>query len=103
IIIQPRPYSTLFPYTTLFRSLGKYYLERHPDSTVKQELKYLLPDEIKAIDENQDITDYKLLDNAMGSGHILVYAFELFMKMYLRSEEHTSELQSRFDLVCRLL
>ena len=64
-------------------SLGKYYLERHPDSTVKQELKYLLPDEIKAIDENQDITDYKLLDNAMGSGHILVYAFELFMKMYL--------------------
>lgn len=64
-------------------SLGKYYLERHPDSTVKQELKYLLPDEIKAIDENQDITDYKLLDNAMGSGHILVYAFELFMKMYI--------------------
>lgn len=64
-------------------SLGKYYLERHPDSIVKHELKYLLPDEIKAINENQDITDYKLLDNAMGSGHILVYAFELFMKMYL--------------------
>lgn len=64
-------------------SLGKYYLERHSDSTVKPELKYLLPDEIKAIDENQDITDYKLLDNAMGSGHILVYAFDLFMKMYI--------------------
>lgn len=52
-------------------SLGKYYLERHSDSIVKHELKYLLPDEIKAINENQDITDYKLLDNAMGSGHIL--------------------------------
>lgn len=64
-------------------SLGKYYLERHPDSIVKHELKYLLPDEIKAINENQDITDYKLLDNATGSGHILVYAFELFMKMYI--------------------
>ena len=64
-------------------SLGKYYLERHSDSIVKHELKYLLPDEIKAINENQDITDYKLLDNAMGSGHILVYAFELFMKMYI--------------------
>lgn len=64
-------------------SLGKYYLERHPDIIVKHELKYLLPDEIKAINENQDITDYKLLDNAMGSGHILVYAFELFMKMYI--------------------
>lgn len=64
-------------------SLGKYYLERHPDSTVRQELKYLLPGEIKPINENQDITDYKLLDNAKGSGHILVYAFELFMKMYI--------------------
>lgn len=64
-------------------SLGKYYLERHAGSTIKQELKYLLPDEIKSIDEDQDITDYKLLDNAMGSGHILVYAFELFMKMYI--------------------
>ncbi|CAX66896.1 BREX-1 system adenine-specific DNA-methyltransferase PglX [Lactobacillus johnsonii] len=64
-------------------SLGKYYLERHSDSTVKPELKYLLPDETKAVDENQDITDYKLLDNAMGSGHILVYAFDLFMKMYI--------------------
>lgn len=64
-------------------SLGKYYLERHPDSAVRQELKYLLPDEIKAINENQDIIDYKLLDNAMGSGHILVYAFDLFMKMYI--------------------
>ena len=64
-------------------SLGKYYLERHPDSIVKHELKYLLPDEIKAINENQDITDYKLLDNAMGSGHILIYEFDLLMKMYI--------------------
>lgn len=64
-------------------SLGKYYLERHPDSTVRQELKYLLPGEIKPINENQDITDYKLLDNAMGSGHILIYEFDLLMKMYI--------------------
>ncbi|MDH5100585.1 BREX-1 system adenine-specific DNA-methyltransferase PglX [Lactobacillus kefiranofaciens] len=64
-------------------SLGKYYLERHSDSTIRQELKYLLPDEIKSVDENQDIIGYKLLDNAMGSGHILVYAFDLFMKMYV--------------------
>src|SRR5699024_11297380 len=28
---------------------------------------------------------------------------KIFKKMYARSEEHTSELQSRFDLVCRLL
>lgn len=64
-------------------SLGKYYLERHNDSSVKLEMKYLLPDKIKSINDGKDITEYKLLDNAMGSGHILVYAFDLFMEMYV--------------------
>src|SRR5699024_12358774 len=34
-----------------------------------------------------------------GAGHV----FQLLVRWGLRSEEHTSELQSRFDLVCRLL
>lgn len=66
-------------------SLGKYYLERHVDSPIKDQLKYLLPDELKYIDDSKYITQYKLLDNAMGSGHILVYAFDLFMKMYIEA------------------
>src|SRR5436305_7009541 len=61
-MLRPPPRSTLFPYTTLFRSLVK-----HPR-----------PSDGKAI----------------GSGP------QLFDQ---RSEEHTSELQSRPHLVCRLL
>ena len=64
-------------------SLGKYYLERHSDSSIKSELKYLLPGKSEKIVDDKDITQYKILDNAMGSGHILVYAFDLLMKMYV--------------------
>lgn len=64
-------------------SLGKYYLDRHPDSSIKSELKYLLPGKLEKLADDKDITQYKILDNAMGSGHILVYAFDLFMKMYV--------------------
>src|SRR5437868_12396652 len=66
LMIRPPPRSTLFPYTTLFRSALQGVLERdaHLDLDVVAALAALL---------------------------------------LLRSEEHTSELQSRFDLVCRLL
>ncbi|WP_244056760.1 BREX-1 system adenine-specific DNA-methyltransferase PglX, partial [Ligilactobacillus pabuli] len=63
-------------------SLGKYYLERHPDSKMAQKLEYLLPEEIETIDDAKDLTKYSLIDNAMGSGHILVYAFDVFMDFY---------------------
>lgn len=66
-------------------SLGKYYLERHQDSVIKSDLKYLLPDELHYVDDSKDISEYKLIDNAMGSGHILIYAFDLFMKMYIEA------------------
>src|SRR5437868_14403036 len=64
LMIRRPPRSTLFPYTTLFRS--KSFLETS-DNVI-----------IEAMRREGD--------------HI-----------ELRSEEHTSELQSRFDLVCRLL
>lgn len=64
-------------------SLGKYFLERHPHSELKNQLKYLLPDKnLQTIQSSEDINHYKFIDNAMGSGHVLVYAFDLFMKMY---------------------
>src|SRR5437868_15359601 len=65
LLIRRPPRSTLFPYTTLFRSL--HLLVHH----------HL---ELIAKDAN---------------------AVEILLEA--RSEEHTSELQSRFDLVCRLL
>src|SRR5438874_7057195 len=74
-MIRRPPRSTLFPYTTLFRSLiAVFYVARmaRPDPTP-----LIFPG------VNDD-----------GTFHDLVH---------VRSEEHTSELQSRRDLVCRLL
>src|SRR5207249_9535581 len=89
-IIPPPPRSTLFPYTTLFRSrnvpgvrLGRLAVAKEYQ---RQGIgKTLL---IAAMRKFMDI-----FETAGGIG--------LFVDA--RSEEHTSELQSRFDLVCRLL
>src|SRR5256885_13273410 len=76
-MIRRPPRSTLFPYTTLFRSLVFADRARDIRSAVefcdKQKLKMILAGGVEA---------YKLKD---------------------RSEEHTSELQSPCNLVCRLL
>src|SRR2546427_6132522 len=80
-MIRRPPRSTLFPYTTLFRSQGRVHvderLDPRPDATpaehvVLELVHHLVPD------------------------HVL----ELGVR---RSEEHTSELQSQSNLVCRLL
>lgn len=63
-------------------SLGKYYLERHPQSSIKGDLKYLLPAKMELVQNGKQLIEYKFLDNAMGSGHVLIYAFDVFMKMY---------------------
>src|SRR5206468_6898755 len=65
-MIRRPPRSTLFPYTTLFRS------QRHPPGTGRA--------------------------RSAGSAEGIFFWIRKF-----RSEEHTSELQSRSDLVCRLL
>src|SRR2546422_6546583 len=82
LMIRRPPRSTLFPYTTLFRSLaGMVELEPRDALAVGEEGRGGERAELAAIDERlQDV----LLDVE-------------------RSEEHTSELQSRLHLVCRLL
>src|SRR2546428_4903722 len=74
LMIRRPPRSTLFPYTTLFRSLGN-------QDTIGAELS----GQINVTGSDQGVS-------ASGSA-----------RAYPRSEEHTSELQSRSDLVCRLL
>src|SRR5699024_12549174 len=77
------PRSTLFPYTTLFRSA-------HDDASIDHTSTFrtshlhapILPS------ETPNITGLHHPNHAT---------------KHVRSEEHTSELQSRFDLVCRLL
>src|SRR5436309_6467207 len=76
-MIRRPPRSTLFPYTTLFRSV-----------TVARRARYA------ADDVPRHDCDASRRDNAGGAGR---------RRDGSRSEEHTSELQSRENLVCRLL
>src|SRR3712207_7386524 len=81
-MIRRPPRSTLFPYTTLFRS-------RNPLSEDYTQLRTSLIPSLLAV----------LGKNAQHNVRI----FELGRVYLPRSEEHTSELQSRQYLVCRLL
>src|SRR5437867_10059519 len=75
LVIRRPPRSSLFPYTTLFRSLlarqAHHLRQRRPDGVRRP-----------------------IVDGRIATRHV---------GLVLRSEEHTSELQSPYDLVCRLL
>src|SRR2546421_4482586 len=72
-MIRRPPRSTLFPYTTLFRSANSSCPDVPAASTIRRR-------------PSRDATRFRLATTRRA-----------------RSEEHTSELQSRSDLVCRLL
>lgn len=69
-------------------SLGRLWMLNHPDSGLKDRMKYFIaPDaeaheEFKCFSSPEEIT---VCDPACGSGHILVYAFELLAAMYEES------------------
>ena len=60
-------------------SLGKMFVGKHPQ--LKTFLKYYLDGE--TTEGGVCVEDVKLLDPCMGSGHILVYAYDVFMQIYL--------------------
>lgn len=63
-------------------SLGKIYAETR-DSKIIEDLEYYIKEQASFEGlERKNIEEIKFLDPCMGSGHILVYAFEVFMKMY---------------------
>lgn len=67
-------------------SLGRYWIERNPDSKLAEKLAFFVTPkngEIKYIDEKIEPTELTLFDPCMGSGHILVYAFDVLMEIYL--------------------
>src|SRR5256884_3245021 len=85
-MIRRPPRSTLFPYTTLFRSNNHFEVAD-----------FLLG-------HGADINTNWSSHEPASILHELVYFHKNYEAMqFLRSEEHTSELQSRLHLVCRLL
>ncbi|MFA7056288.1 MAG: BREX-1 system adenine-specific DNA-methyltransferase PglX, partial [Candidatus Cloacimonadales bacterium] len=64
-------------------SLGRLWLENHPNSSIKGEMKYYIEAEVSSnhlkISSPEEIT---FIDPCCGSGHILVYAFDLLTKIY---------------------
>src|SRR5689334_24840900 len=93
---RPPPVSTLFPYTTLFRSLGARIAPRHGDQR-----------DLRPAGARRAVPRDGGLDRAFPRCQNENYPREEDRRSALglayRSEEHTSELQSQFHLVCRLL
>src|SRR2546422_6860484 len=78
LMIRRPPRSTLFPYTTLFRSL-------------------------RLVKDADELARLRTAVDISGLGHIAAMQAARPGMWEYRSEEHTSELQSRLHLVCRLL
>lgn len=69
-------------------SLGRYWIERHPESRLAEKLKFFVTPkngENSQVDEFVKPEDIRFFDPCMGSGHILVYAFEVLMEIYKES------------------
>src|SRR5438445_5403328 len=90
-MIQHLPKSTLFPYTTLFRSLEEQVSQLITQSKIDQAEFYYAKGEI--LEETAHRTKFAPRKKRNTNRQALD----------MRSEEHTSELQSRQYLVCRLL
>ena len=66
-------------------SLGRYWLERNPQSKLAEKLEYLVTPKdgtLPQIDQHIDPTELTFFDPCMGSGHVLVYAFDVLMEIY---------------------
>src|SRR5438034_8544198 len=87
---RPHPRSTLFPYTTLFRS---------PDQEMEPAGGGREPTRRRRHRRHKCVCERERRPCAAHGAELLVHRASLS----LRSEEHTSELQSHSDLVCRLL
>src|SRR2546427_7146825 len=92
-MIRRPPRSTLFPYTTLFRSLSGSAFTHEPAEQLAAELAATLPGDLDKL--------YFLSSGSEAVEAALKLARQYWVES--RSEEHTSELQSQSNLVCRLL
>src|SRR5690606_41541044 len=97
VIWRRPPRSTLFPYTTLFRSESVGLLQQEITSYRGYVLDPFQKEAITALMNGDSV----LVSAPTGTGKTLIADY--LTETSFRSEEHTSELQSRENLVCRLL
>src|SRR5260221_7232659 len=102
-MIRRPPRSTLFPYTTLFRSSipdfqGKFL--RRIENARKNSRQHVGPNSVYSL-QPCVLLVFLLVSRNKRLRRISLFPNEGIEQM--RSEEHTSELQSHSDLVCRLL
>src|SRR2546427_6442817 len=93
-MIRRPPRSTLFPYTTLFRSLADLR-----ESVENPRFREVVSGMIESIEGGRNLSQ-ALAEYPEVYGRVFV---SLVRSGEQRSEEHTSELQSQSNLVCRLL
>src|SRR2546430_11960237 len=94
LMIRRPPRSTLFPYTTLFRSGSASIFSVEFVPSIPRDVIVRLLDELKL---------FKIGYSWGGVISLVMPHFDLRRRFPNRSEEHTSELQSQSNLVCRLL
>src|SRR3712207_7139789 len=93
-MIRRPPRSTLFPYTTLFRS---------DPETGKHDIIIDMKSDEDALPHEHEQMHRELVERVIGKENVGKVIIERESEKAPRSEEHTSELQSRQYLVCRLL
>src|SRR5690606_41934225 len=94
------PKSILFPYTTLFRSIGlDKHLKHSPDIPALQNHSPFAGELVHTIRCNLTLCPCRRHGAQHDKNQFCFHCYIYFE----RSEEHTSELQSRENLVCRLL
>src|SRR3712207_7862771 len=98
-MIRRPPRSTLFPYTTLFRSAGAGIISVVVGFGAQPVINDVVSGLFILFENIFLVGDYIEVGSARGT----VEAIQLRTTRLRRSEEHTSELQSRQYLVCRLL
>jgi len=72
-------------------SLGKYWLEHSEKSSISEKWKYFIKDDIKE-GNKENPSEIKFIDPCCGSGHILVYAFEIYYQIYLQNGYKKNEI-----------
>ena len=80
-------------------SLGRIWMTLHPESHLVEDMPYYIPTPEGQADtipsDIQSVKDIRFLDPCIGSGHIAVYAFDLFCKMYEEEGYQSREIPAK--------